>query len=62
MTELQFALDVLTPFILFGVVVGVVVAIVVGFAKVAFKLAPYIVIAALIYYAYNAMQFAVAFQ
>ena len=61
MSELQFAFYTLEPFIMLAVVIGVVLGIVVGFAKVGYKLAPYIVIATLIYWFLSAMQFAVDF-
>ena len=57
MTELAFAFDTLVPFIMTGVVIGVFLAIVVGFARIGFKLAPWIVMAALIYYFVDAATF-----
>jgi hypothetical protein len=62
MSELQFALMTLEPFIMLGVVVGIVLAVIIGFARIGYKLAPYIAIAALIYYLLQAMDFIVALQ
>lgn len=46
--DFQLAWDVLQPLIMFGVTVGVSLAVIFGFIKIGFKLAPYIVVGALL--------------
>jgi predicted ABC-type sugar transport system permease subunit len=62
MSELQFALQTLEPAIMTGIWIGVILGIFVAFAKIGYKLAPYIVVAGLVYYFVKAAQFVVAFQ
>ena len=46
--DFQLAWDALQPLIMLGVTVGVSLAVIFGFIKIGFKLAPYIVVGALL--------------
>lgn len=53
MTEIQAAFEALIPFIQFGFVAGVVIAVIIGAGKIGFKLAPWILLAALLVYLFG---------
>lgn len=55
MAEIQFAFDTLVPFIMTGVIIGVLLGIVFAFIKLGLKLFPWIVGASLVYYFVTAM-------
>jgi flagellar biosynthesis protein FliQ len=51
MSEFETLLQALIPFIQFGFIAGLVIAVVIAAGKIGFKLAPYIIVgAALIYF------------
>lgn len=53
MQEIQTALEALIPFIQFGFIAGVVIAVIIGAGKIGFKLAPWIVGIALLIYLFG---------
>jgi len=50
MSEFEMLLHALVPLILLGLTIGIVFAVVVSFARLAFKLAPIVVIGAFLLY------------
>ena len=62
MSELEFAMQTLEPAIMTGIWIGVILGVIVAFAKIGLKLAPYIVVAGLVYYFAKAASFVVGLQ
>jgi len=50
MSEFETLLQALIPFIQFGFIAGVVIAVIVAAAKIGFKIAPFVLIAAALIY------------
>lgn len=51
MSEFELLLQALIPFVQFGFIAGIVIAVIVAAAKIGFKIAPYVLIgAALVYF------------
>jgi len=50
MSEFETLLQALIPFIQFGFIAGLVIAVIIAAGKIGFKLAPYIVVAAALVY------------
>ena len=51
MSEVELLLQALIPFVQFGFVAGIVIAVLIAAGKIGFKLAPYVIlVAALVYF------------